>query len=191
MFCANTPWEQPAATHSQSTRSQALEEPCPASSVYRPLSEGTTFLTISLWVRPSGVTEIWCLSLAWRGWLLCSHRGSWQGVHSTHWNSASPASAQRTSESGCRNRTGMAAGETKSCGKETAGSGLQLKLLQLREKSTGSCGASEHWVNEKKEKLRCASVPNSAEKQKSRFLSLLSSETFVPHSTHVLAVFSH
>lgn len=190
MFCAKTTWEQPAANHSHSTRSQALEEPCPASSVYRPLSEAPTFLTISLWVRPSGVTEIWCLSLAWRGWLLCSHRGSWQGVHSTHWNSASPASAQRTSESGCRNRTGIAAGETKSYGKETATSVLQVKLLQPKEERTGSCGASEHQVTEKNEKQRCASVPNSAEKQK-RFLSLLSSETFVPHSTDVLPVCSH
>lgn len=118
MFCANTPREQPAGNHSHSTRSQALEEPCPASSVYRPLSEGPTFLTVSLWVRPSGVTEIWCLSLAWRGWLLCSHRGWWQGVHSTHWNSASPASAQRTSESGCRNRAGMAAGKARAMGRK-------------------------------------------------------------------------
>lgn len=81
------------------------------SMVYMPLSEGTVFLIVSWWVSPSGLTEIWCFSLASRTLFLCSHTASWQGVRRTHLKMASSSSGQLILLSGCSNPTGMAAME--------------------------------------------------------------------------------
>lgn len=78
--------------HLRSTRSQALEEQSPVSRVYKPLSVVTAFLMISWWFRPSGLTEIWCFSLASRGWALCNHTASKQGVRRTQSNTTSSSS---------------------------------------------------------------------------------------------------